>query len=256
MGAQLRRHQPSEAARKLQSRRGLDVELVAEPARGRQHGEARTEALHAAPLLIHADEQRRGACRMDGCGECGELRGINIIAGKEDDAAHQGVAQQLAILGRQFAPRHIDHEGSEGHAAPPCAAGRSSSAIDSTCMVCGNMSTTPAACKLKPYSCTSVPTSRARLPGWQEIYSSRCAPRRATVGKIARAARAGRVQQHVRTRLAQAPGGPGLRLRQGRGGGSGHCPGHGARRCAAPVPPAAHPPRCRPRLRTPAPTPE
>src|SRR6185312_5581034 len=44
----------------------------------------------------------------------------------------------------------------------------SKTAIDSTCAVCGNMSMTPAASRVKPCWCTKMPASRAREAGWQD----------------------------------------------------------------------------------------
>ena len=44
----------------------------------------------------------------------------------------------------------------------------SNSAIDSTCAVCGNMLTTPAAARRYPRSCTSTAASRASVAGLHE----------------------------------------------------------------------------------------
>ena len=43
----------------------------------------------------------------------------------------------------------------------------SNTAIDSTCAVCGNMSMTPAAFSVQPFSLTRKPASRASEAGWQ-----------------------------------------------------------------------------------------
>src|SRR5580700_3878444 len=49
------------------------------------------------------------------------------------------------------------------------------------------MSTTPAVASLKPCSCTNTPRSRARLPGWQEIYNTRRGASAATAANTSRA---------------------------------------------------------------------
>src|ERR1035438_9162963 len=71
------------------------------------------------------------------------------------------------ILSAQFRTGDIDHERSQTHAGP------SNTAIDSTCVVCGNISITPAQVSLKPWEYTKISASRAKLPGWQEIYTTR-----------------------------------------------------------------------------------
>src|SRR6516165_8728838 len=127
---------------------------------------------------------------MDGVHQLGELGGPGVVACEQDHTSHQRVAQELALLGGDFGPREVDHQRAETHAGAgerdaPC--GAMSSASDSTCAVCGNMSTTPAAASANPCSCTNTPRSRARLPGWQEIYNSRCGASRARAGSTARA---------------------------------------------------------------------
>src|ERR1700746_4059947 len=100
------------------------------------------------------------------------------------------MAQQLPFLGDDLRPGEVDHQGAETHATaaaarvwPPAV----SSASDSTCAVCGNISTTPAAASVKPCACTNTPRSRARLPGWQELYNSRCGASPASAASTARA---------------------------------------------------------------------
>src|SRR2546430_1947777 len=155
--------------RSRKSRARVQVEFVTDTPRGRQQGESLAEALHPPALVIHGHDQRRRALGMNRADQCGELLGIGVVAREEDDAAHQRMAQQLALLRADGAAHEIDHQGAETHAGgavrragrPPAV----SNASDSTCVVCGNMSTIPAAWSAKPCSCTSTERPRARLPG-------------------------------------------------------------------------------------------
>src|SRR5580700_4634264 len=76
------------------------------------------------------------------------------------------MAQHIDIFGGQLGAREIDHERSQAHGI------FSNTAMDSTCVVCGNMSNTPAPDSLNPWA-TNTAVSRAKLPGWQEIYTTR-----------------------------------------------------------------------------------
>src|SRR5271165_1185247 len=109
----------------------------------------------------------RGAHRPDRGRERGELAGIAVIAGEQQHAADLRVGQHADVLIRQFRAGDIDHERPKAHA------GASNTAIDSTCVVCGNISITPAQVSLNPWVCTKISASRAKLPGWQEIYTTR-----------------------------------------------------------------------------------
>src|SRR5579864_7230568 len=112
-----------------------------------------------------------------------ELRRVAVVAREQDDAPDQGVTQQLEFLGRGLGPGQIDHQRPETHAR----ARRVSRASDSTCAVCGNIPTTPAASRANPCSCTNTCRSRARLPGWQEIYNTRRGASAAIPASTARA---------------------------------------------------------------------
>src|SRR5277367_901303 len=109
----------------------------------------------------------RGAQRPDSRRKRRELRWIAVIAGEQQDAADLGVRQHAHIIRAQFRARDIDHERAQTHV------GISNTAIDSTCVVCGNISITPAQVSLNPWVCTKISASRAKLPGWQEIYTTR-----------------------------------------------------------------------------------
>ena len=58
----------------------LQVELVPDAARRRQAREALAEALHAPALLVHRDDQRRGACGVDVRHQRTQLRGVLVVA--------------------------------------------------------------------------------------------------------------------------------------------------------------------------------
>src|SRR5207248_5428373 len=147
--------------------------------------------LYPPALVIHGHDERRGALGMNRADQCGQLVGDGVVAREEDAAAHQRMAQQLALLGGGRAAGEVDHQGAQTHAGgavrrarrPPAV----SSSSDSTCVVCGNMSTTPAAWSAKPCSCTSTERSRARLPGRQEIYNTRCGASAASAANTAAA---------------------------------------------------------------------
>ena len=83
---------------------------------------------------------------MDVGDEAGELLGVGVVAREQDDAAHERMAQHFAVLGRQLETGDIDHQWPKGHKPHFL----SSTATDSTCVVCGNISRTPAARKRKP----------------------------------------------------------------------------------------------------------
>ena len=94
---------------------GVDVEFVTDAPRRRQQREAGTEALHAPAFLVHGHDQRRGAHGMDVGHQARELRGIGVVAREQDDAAHERMAQHIAVLGRQLETGHVDHQWTQGH---------------------------------------------------------------------------------------------------------------------------------------------
>src|ERR1700689_999926 len=94
------------------------------------------------------------------------------------------MGQHPDIVGAQFRARDIHHQRTQTHGVA------SNTAIDSTCVVCGNISITPAELSVNPWVCTKISASRAKLPGWQEIYTTRrgrqCANRASTAEAPAR----------------------------------------------------------------------
>src|ERR1700679_1265972 len=130
--------------------------------------------------------------------ERGDLPWIGVVPGEQQHTADQRMREHADVLGAQFRAGDIHHERPQ----PEAHAGASNTAIDSTCVVCGNMSITPAWVSLNPWSCTKISASRAKLPGWQEIYTTRrgrqCAMR---VSRAAAPARGG----GSRTRTSRPP---------------------------------------------------
>ena len=80
-----------------------------------QRAEAGPESLHASAFLVDGDDQRRGSHGMDVRHETGELGRIGVVAREQDDAAHERMAQHLAVLGRQLETADIDHQWSKSH---------------------------------------------------------------------------------------------------------------------------------------------
>src|SRR5262249_50847456 len=119
-------------------------------------------ALHASAFVVHCNNQGRAAHGVNLGHELDELLRVDVVAGEENHPTHQRMPHQLALLRRHDGPEEIDHQRPEAHAVGLAGSSRANA---STCVVCGNMSTTPAATSLIPCSCTSSPRSRARLPG-------------------------------------------------------------------------------------------
>src|SRR5690349_11488208 len=170
MRAEFGRHEPAHRARERHALLRIDVEFMTDAAQGRQGREAGAEPLNAAAFLVHGHDERRRTDGMDVGDQPGELVGVGVVAREQDDAAHERMAQDFAVLGRELETGDIDHQWPKGHRRRLYFL--SSTATDSTCVVCGNISRTPAARKRKPISWVRMPRSRAREPVWQEIYTT------------------------------------------------------------------------------------
>ena len=140
-GPQLACHEPTDGAGQRQGLAAVLVEPTPQGSRGGQSGEMVPEALHSAALMVDRHQQLRRAHGAELGGQRGNLRGVAVIAGEEEHAAHQRVGQNLAVLRAQFRPGDVDHERAQRSWAH---AFFSNTAIDSTCVVCGNISITPA----------------------------------------------------------------------------------------------------------------
>ena len=77
--------------------------------------ESGPEPLDAPAFLIDGHDERGLAHGVNIGHQVRELRGIGVVASKEDDAAHQRMAQHFAVLGRQLETGHIDHQWPKGH---------------------------------------------------------------------------------------------------------------------------------------------
>ena len=107
--------------------------------RRRQTREPFAKALHTPTLVIDAHDESGRTHGVNIRDELLQLRGVGVIACKKNHAADKRMLQQLALQRLQHRPLEIDHQRSERHRST------SRTAIDSTCVVCGNISTTPAA---------------------------------------------------------------------------------------------------------------
>ncbi len=157
--------------------------------------------------MVDRDQQMRRAHRADRRRQRGELLRIAVVAAEQYDAADQGWRKHVEVFGAEFGSGDIDHERTQAHA------GFSNTAIDSTCVVCGNMSITPAPISLNPWSFTKIPASRAKLPGWQEIYTTRRGRQCAMRAMHRKRARARRIEQRQIVAVVR-PGSKVLRLEQ------------------------------------------
>ena len=64
--------------------------------------------------MVDGDRQRRTAQRMNRGTQRGELRGVAVVAGKQDDAADQRMQQAFAVEVAEFEAGNVDHQGAEG----------------------------------------------------------------------------------------------------------------------------------------------
>ena len=129
-GTQLLAHAAAHLGGLTAGRQHVRVPALAQGAHGGDGREALAEALHTAALVVHRHQQRRRADGMDLVGERAQLLGRLVVAGKEDDAAHQRVAQALALGLGQAQAGHIDDDGAgrqmtaAAHRSAGCAPGR------------------------------------------------------------------------------------------------------------------------------------
>ncbi|MNE07041.1 hypothetical protein D3C80_996460 [compost metagenome] len=85
------------------------VRVVGNGAHGGQSHESLAQALHAAALLIHR-QQQIGANGANRCTQLAHLTRMLDVTGKNDQAAHFGLAQQLAIFSRQPGTGDVHHQ--------------------------------------------------------------------------------------------------------------------------------------------------
>ena len=73
------------------------------------------EALHAPAFVVHRDQQRGRAQRMDRRGEFDQLAGRLVIAREQDRPAGQRMPQPRLVLRRQRLAQQIQHNWSQAH---------------------------------------------------------------------------------------------------------------------------------------------
>ena len=120
MRAQFGGHEPAHGTCEREPVLRIQVELVTDAARWRQPRELGTEALHAPAFLVDGDDERRRAHGVDVGHQLRELLGRLVVAREQDDAAHERMAQHVAVLGRQLETCHVDHQRTQGHSIHPC----------------------------------------------------------------------------------------------------------------------------------------
>ena len=114
-GAQLRGHQPAALPGELSPGGCVEIVFAPDRAHRRQDRETLAKALYAAAFMIDGDEHRRVARGADVRDQALELLDALEIAREQDDASHQRMREQLAILLGEAMALHIDHQGAEGH---------------------------------------------------------------------------------------------------------------------------------------------
>ena len=86
------------------------VPPVAEPAHRRHACKCIAATLHAPAFVVDGDQQRWRAQAMNRRAEGCELLRIDIVAGEQDRAADQRMAQAFALFRGQFGTGDIDHQ--------------------------------------------------------------------------------------------------------------------------------------------------
>ena len=136
--AQFARDRPAQQVRFGRGKRDVGVPPLAQRAHRRNRRESVAEPLHAAALVIDADEQVRRAQRANLRRKRGELRGVGVVALEQDDATDQRMREAAAIVVRELQSLDADDDrparqreraGHPGASDPRAAASRSSDFI-------------------------------------------------------------------------------------------------------------------------------
>ncbi|MNC25826.1 hypothetical protein D3C75_739340 [compost metagenome] len=101
----LGRHQPTALLGQV-----LGVVIVGQRTHGRQAHKALAQALHTAALLVHRQDQV-GADGADRRAQFTHLARAVDVAGKDDQAGHFRLAQQVTVFGGQPFTGDIHHQG-------------------------------------------------------------------------------------------------------------------------------------------------
>ena len=88
----------------------------------RQACKAFAAALYPAPFVINGNQERRGTQGMDFGSQRAQLRWRLVVAGKQDQTAHQRVTEPFAFQIGQFVTCDIDHQraGGQSHGHDLC----------------------------------------------------------------------------------------------------------------------------------------
>ena len=103
---------PAASARRTRTC-GIAVPLPAQLGHRRNRGVSGTETLHAATLVINADQQLGLAQRADLGGQPSDLLGRFVVAREQNDCADTRVQQPRSIILRQALACDIEHDRSE-----------------------------------------------------------------------------------------------------------------------------------------------
>ncbi|MNM90509.1 hypothetical protein D3C81_1027740 [compost metagenome] len=98
------RHQPAALLGQA-----LGIGIVSNGAHRRQAHEALAQSLHPTPFLVDCQQQVR-ALGANGRAEFTHLTRVLDVAGEDDQAAHLGLAQDLAVLGGQPGAADVEHQ--------------------------------------------------------------------------------------------------------------------------------------------------
>ena len=110
MLAQLARDQAADRGR-LRARPALVLlPHLAQFAHRRNAGEPLAKALHPPAFVIDREQQRRRAQVADLAGQRFQLLGRSEVAGKQNDAAHRGMAQTFTLFRRERQASHVEHD--------------------------------------------------------------------------------------------------------------------------------------------------
>ncbi len=116
--------------------------------------------------MIDGQQQWRRPQRADVRHQCRQLLRVFIIASEKNDAAHQWMAQQFAIFGGQRLAGDVHHQRTQCHSLKLLRGIEYGDGLYMAGMR-KHIDDTGRG-QEKPCSDTSIPKSRARLPGWQD----------------------------------------------------------------------------------------
>ncbi len=114
-GAQFRGQHIAGLLRQMARALRMRIPDFAELAHRRNLREALAEALHPPALVVHRDQQRRRAQRVDRGSELCKLAWRLVIAREQDHPADQRMHQSCLVLRSQSRAQHIQHHRPQTH---------------------------------------------------------------------------------------------------------------------------------------------